>query len=371
MRDAALSAFAVFFMQNPSFLAQQKSLEKAKGKSNLHSLFGVHRTPCDNQIRHLLEIPPTELYPIFHNIYNGLNAIDYFKSFHAINGSLLIALDGIEYFSSTKIHCEHCLTQTIQGDKVRYSHKAITPVIISPTKEEVIPLAPEFIMPQDGHDKQDSELAASTRWLKREKSLFAGQKITILGDDLYAHQPFCETVINNGMHFIFVCKPSSHKTVYEWLDGFEKIGEIRTQSRTQWNGRTHITTEYRYMSQLPLRDTASAMKVNWCDIRITNADGKQLYYNSFITDYDINESNVADIVQAGRRRWKIENENNNTLKTKGYHFEHNFGHGKGYLSAFLATLILLAFLFHIVLEQFDIYYRLLRETTSVHAEDVF
>ena len=47
------------------------------------------------------------------------------------------------------------------------------------------------------------------------------------------------------------------------------------------------------------------------------------------------------------------NENNNTLKTKGYHLEHNFGHGKQYLSNLLLTLNLLAFLFHTVLEIFD------------------
>ncbi len=29
--------------------------------------------------------------------------------------------------------------------------------------------------------------------------------------------------------------------------------------------------------------------------------------------------------------WKVENENNNTLKTKGYHLEHNFGHGQKHL----------------------------------------
>jgi hypothetical protein len=39
----------------------------------------------------------------------------------------------------------------------------------------------------------------------------------------------------------------------------------------------------------------------------------------------------------GRARWKVENENNNTLKTKGYSLTHNFGHGKHYLSALLAT----------------------------------
>ena len=48
----------------------------------------------------------------------------------------------------------------------------------------------------------------------------------------------------------------------------------------------------------------------------------------------------------GRARWKIENENNNTLKTAGYHLEHNFGHGKQYLASLLATMNILAFLFH-------------------------
>jgi hypothetical protein len=38
------------------------------------------------------------------------------------------------------------------------------------------------------------------------------------------------------------------------------------------------------------------------------------------------------VVEAGRSRWKIENENNNVLKTKGYHLEHNFGHGQQHLS---------------------------------------
>ena len=55
-------------------------------------------------------------------------------------------------------------------------------------------------------------------------------------------------------------------------------------------------------------------------------------------------------LHAGRSRWKIENENNNTLKTKGYHLEHNFGHGKKGLANLLASMNLLAFLFHTVLD---------------------
>ena len=49
-------------------------------------------------------------------------------------------------------------------------------------------------------------------------------------------------------------------------------------------------------------------------------------------------------MQAGRSRWKIENETFNTLKNQGYQFEHNFGHGQQNLSVVLAMLMMLTFL---------------------------
>jgi len=69
---------------------------------------------------------------------------------------------------------------------------------------------------------------------------------------------------------------------------------------------------------------------------------------------------VAEVVAAGRARWKIENEDINTLKTKGYNLEHNFGHGTQHLSETLATLNILAFLLHTLLDLSDRRYRLLR-----------
>jgi hypothetical protein len=73
---------------------------------------------------------------------------------------------------------------------------------------------------------------------------------------------------------------------------------------------------------------------------------------------------VVAVAQSGRGRWKIENENNNVLKTQGYHLEHTFGHGKRYLAAFLLSLNLLAFLFHPVLEWSDPKYALLRQALA-------
>ena len=57
-------------------------------------------------------------------------------------------------------------------------------------------------------------------------------------------------------------------------------------------------------------------------------------------------------------------ENNNVLKTKGYHLEHNYGHGSQFLSTTLLTLNLLAFLAHTFLEVVDTQYRTIRQVLS-------
>lgn len=94
---------------------------------------------------------------------------------------------------------------------------------------------------------------------------------------------------------------------------------------------------------------------------ITRDHGTLLYKNAFATNHQIRSINVEAIVSDGRSRWKIENENNNTLKTKGYNLEHNFGHGKTHLSSLLATFNILAFLFHTLLEIIDEKYQFIRQ----------
>ena len=72
-----------------------------------------------------------------------------------------------------------------------------------------------------------------------------------------------------------------------------------------------------------------------------------------IINHRLSADNLAEVAQAGRGRWKIANENHNVLKTKGDHLEPNLGHGQQYLSAFMLSLTLLAFLFHTVVEWSD------------------
>src|SRR6185436_8591060 len=82
-----------------------------------------------------------------------------------------------------------------------YYHTAITPVIVRPNSPQVICLAPEFMMPQDGHEKQDCERAAAKRWLKFHAQLFEPDSATLLGDDLYCNQPLCQIALEKKFNF--------------------------------------------------------------------------------------------------------------------------------------------------------------------------
>jgi hypothetical protein len=361
IEDIALSCFAIFFTQCPSFLAFQKSMQKNKGVNNAQSLFGIQKIPSDNHIRDILDaVPPQTVFPVFAFIIETLAAAGYLDGFRSYNNNLLCALDGTQYFSSKTIHCDNCSTKEHKNGSITYSHSALTPVLVKPGCNKVISLTPEFITPQDGHQKQDCENAAAKRWLNQFAPLYKTLGITILGDDLYCKQSICKLILHHGLDFILVCKPDSHKTLYQWVDELDGLQAVETVVKKRRSSKTHYTDTYRFVNQVPLRDGEDARMVNWCELTTTRSDGAIVYKNAFATNFEISKNNVTQIIVDGRARWKIENENNNILKNRGYHLEHNFGHGKKYLSHLMLTLNLLAFLFHTVLEMRDKKYELVR-----------
>lgn len=216
IKDAALGACAVFFTQSPSCLAYQRTRQQAKGQSNAESLFGLGDIPCDNQIRTLLDpVAPAQLFPVCAGVYAALEEAGQLSSWRGFADQLLIALDGTEYLASKELHCARCSQRTQANGPVTYLHQAITPVIVAPDRQEVISLEPEFITPQDGHAKQDGEQVAAKRWIERQAGRYP--QVTLLGDDLYCKQPFCERLFDNGFNFILVCQPDAHKTLYAWI----------------------------------------------------------------------------------------------------------------------------------------------------------
>ena len=346
--DIGMAAFSIFFMQSPSFLAYQRQLSEGHGLSNCETLFGLSKIPSDNHIRDMLDpADPALLYPVFSKVLAELEKSGGLAAFRRPGGHVLIALDGTEYFCSDTIHCAQCSTRLRSNGKIQYHHTVLAASLVAPGHNQVVPLEPEFIVPQDGAEKQDCESRAARRWLGAHGAQYAHLKPIYLGDDLFSNQPICQAVLDAGGHFIFTCKPSSHKTIQEYIAGVR----LPTRIVQVMHGRKRFTHRFRWMTGVPLRDTRDALKVNWFEIEIRNPEGDITYRNSFITDRRVNRANVADHAASGRSRWKVENETFNVLKTGGYHLEHNYGHGKKNLSALLVTLNLLAFAFHTVCDQ--------------------
>ncbi|EQD26528.1 transposase, partial [mine drainage metagenome] len=202
-------------------------------------------------------------------------------------GRLLIALDGTAYHHSHTIHGPQGTVAQHPNGPTSYSHTVITPVIVAPGASRVIPLAPEFIVPQDGHDKQDGETAAAQRWLAATGDRYRDQNVTLSGDDLYSRQPLCAAVLAAGLNFLLVCKPSSHPTLYEEVESLTRAGGVTTHEITRRRGPKTSTDRYRFAAQWPLRAGEDALGVHWLELTTTDAAGQTTDHNAWITRHAI------------------------------------------------------------------------------------
>ena len=237
-----------------------------------------------------------------------------------------------QYFCSQKLGCPHCLTRKRANGKIENYHTLLAATAVAPGHSKVVPLFPEFIAPQDGADKQDCERNAAKRWHARHAARLRPLRPVYLGDDLFACQPIVKMLVDAGDDFIFTCKETSHRALYDFID---KAVETR---------------RYRWITGVPLRDGKDAVLVNWVAFEILDRHGRVKYSIAWVTSLPVSKANVALIVAAGRARWKIENETFNLMKNHGYELEHNFVHGKTFLAMTLAALNLLAFAWHSALD---------------------
>ena len=361
MTDIGLAAFSVFFMQSPSFLAHQEALAEGpgRGRSNAHTLFGMTAIPSDNHIRAMLDGTPTDHFDsVFATIVRDLEGCGGLRSLRCLDGRTLIALDGSEHFCSRKVSCPHCSTRKRADGATESFHTFLGATLVAPGHKTVLPLPPEFVRPQDGAAKQDCEVAAAKRWLARVGAGLTWLRPVYLGDDLFARQPMCAAVQAAGGHYLFVCKPSSHKTLGESLNG----ADLDSLTETRGRGAEKRIHRYRWMTDVPLRDGNDALLVNWLEVEITKPGAaKPTYRCSFVTDLPVTRETVAELAACGRARWKIENETFNVLKTGGYHLEHNFGHGKETLASLLVVLNLLAFAMHNACDLAEVQWQQARE----------
>jgi len=167
-----MSAFAMFSLKDSSLLEFDERREKAcpersRRDGNLKQIYELEDIPSDTQMRTILDpVSPDEIKPLYKDVFEqlergkGLEEMVYFGKYY------LVSVDGTGYFSSNEIHCDACLTRkNSKTGEISYSHQLLGAAIVHPDVKEVIPLAPEPIIKQDGETKNDCERNAAKRLL--------------------------------------------------------------------------------------------------------------------------------------------------------------------------------------------------------------
>jgi hypothetical protein len=92
-------------------------------------------------------------------------------------------------------------------------------------------------------------------------------------------------VTDAGDDFIFTCKATSHKALYDFIDGAElsrRVEKIRRRNAKE-------TFRYRWIEAVPIRDGKDALLVNWIGFEIVGAKGKVKYSVAWVTSLPVSQ----------------------------------------------------------------------------------
>lgn len=337
LADALMSAFAMFSLKDPSLLF----FDERRNDGNMKALFGIGQIPSDTHMREMLdEVAPEDLRLSFGGVFSQLQRGKALERFVFYDDCYLLLLDGTGYYSSQKVRCSSCLVKEHKSGVVTYEHQMVGAVITHPDLKEVIPLAPEPIQKQDGSNKNDCERNATRRLLEKIRQEHPRLRLIVVEDGLASNGPHVRDLMDYDMHFILGAKPGDHGFLFQQVEAARGKGIWPTLVRKEGDSRIEVS----WVNGVPLNEANQDLKVNFLEYTEYGVDGNVQRHFTWITDFHITFKNAWLFAQGARGRWRIENETFNTLKNQGYHYEHNYGHGKKNLSVVFAMLMMLAFL---------------------------
>ena len=340
MADALMSGFAVFSLKDPSLLAFDKRRET---DGNLEKIYHIENVPCDTQMRTILdEANPEEIRSAYKNIFKELQRGKALEPMVFFQGCYLVSLDGTGHFSSKKLFSDGCLKKVSKKTgEITYYQQMLGAAIVHPDFKEVIPLAPEPIIKQDGQTKNDCERNAAKRFFGKLREDHPHLSLIITEDALSSNAPHIREAEKYNLHYILGVKNGDHPFLFSRVEEAQNRGGTTQFELVDKNDPDKIH-RFLFVNQVPLNKSNQDLLTNFLEYWEITPEKTQHF--SWVTDFTITTGNAFELMRGGRARWKVENETFNTLKNQGYHFGHNYGLGKKNLSTVFVMLMMLAFL---------------------------
>ena len=237
----------------------------------------------------------------------------------------IVILDATGLYHFREKHCDNCLVKEItdkKGNKKKiYYHNVLEAKIVL-ADNIILSLGTEFIENEsEDVEKQDCEINASKRLLNRIKEEFPKLKICILGDSLYAAESIIDICKDSGWNYLLSCKDGRQKNLildYRYVIDSGEYGEKENILKEEKGiakyvnhveeitGKDFIANIFEYEFEKTNKKTNKSTMVNFL----------------WITDIELTNRNIEEMVKYGRKRWKIENEGFNTQKNILYRIEH-------------------------------------------------
>jgi len=109
LADVLKSAFAMFSLQSPSLLTFQEQTRIER--RNLKQIYRLQKIPADTQMRVTLDgVEPAVVRRIFPQLLDLLSRAGVVREYQYWHKHVLVSIDGVEQFNSTRIHCRNCTT---------------------------------------------------------------------------------------------------------------------------------------------------------------------------------------------------------------------------------------------------------------------
>ena len=224
-------------------------------------------------------------------------------------GKFQILVDGTGLVSFNQKHCDHCLVKKHSDDCITYEHYVLEAKLVFDSF--VLSIDSEFIENPDSSivnmKKQDCEMNAFKRMAIRLKKNFPKLKFIITADALYASGPFIKLCLDNKWDYIFRLKSEKLKTVNQDFDGLISINS-GSSHKNYFVVKDYVYTKY----------TFNIIRF------IEKSKGKKEKIFTFITNLHVCDNNIKNIINMGRRRWKIENQGFNNQKNILFDISHMY-----------------------------------------------
>lgn len=256
----------------------------------------------------------------------------------------MIIIDGTGLFYFKRKHCENCLKQVknkgTKDEQTFYYHKVLEAKIVL-GDNTVISIASEFIENEsETVSKNDCEQNAFKRLEKKLKKEFPRLPICILGDSLYASEPVFDVCKKNDWAYLIRYKDGSIPSIAGEFNTIKEMNEaeehvVFEEKEYKRRKRENVKHQIKWVSELPYKKH----EVTVLELKIEK-DGKASGSFQWLTNLMITGKTAYKFAQAGRKRWKIENEGFNVQKHQRYEIEHaNSLHSQAMKNHYLLTQI--------------------------------